>query len=213
MKMNLNDIEGGGYVFDASAQTLTISPSLTFELHSFLAVINVTRGILMYSCVNADLGATYNNLTNVLTLVHDTTSYSDDDDLIIIVDKKIVQTATNPSYVSQVPLVGTGWDYSTNASLMATAHTEKGSAATLGGYHIYNPNSTATYVQVFDNAGGIIPGSTQPAMILGVPAASTINCEYSNGIKFSNAIKTSATISPTGPTAPSTGLVVSILYK
>lgn len=135
-----------------------------------------------------------------------------------------VAIASNQSAISValVPQTGNGWSkFSTpknnsNTPLGSTVVAVKSSAAgELGGYIIYNPNSSAAYVQVFDvaTAGGVTLGTTRPDMVIPIPATSGANLEFANGVSFANGIQIAAATTDSGSTGPSTGLTVTILYK
>ncbi len=124
--------------------------------------------------------------------------------------------------VTLVPQTGNGWSkFSTpknnsNTPLTATVVSVKSSAAgELGGYIVYNPNSSVAYIQVFDvaTAAGVTPGTTRPDMVIPVPQTSGANLEFANGVSFANGIQIAATTTDSGSTAPGTGLTVTIVYK
>jgi len=128
---------------------------------------------------------------------------------------------TNALLVTPTPGTTGGWSkWSTpqnnsNAALVATAGgvQVKGSAGTFGGYFCYNPNSTVTYLQVFDLATSVTLGTTRPDLVFGIPANSATNLEITLGINMANAIKIAATTTASGSTAPGTGMDVTIFYK
>jgi hypothetical protein len=130
-------------------------------------------------------------------------------------------TAQGAQWSTLTPSTTGGWDkWSTpnnnsNAALVATAGgvTVKGSAGTFGGYYCFNPNSTVTYLQVFDTSSAVTLGTTRPHLVFGIPANSAANIEFVNGINMANAIKIAATTTASNSTAPGTGMDVTILYK
>jgi hypothetical protein len=79
MKTKINN-----YTFDASAQTVTFTDYATIRLDGILLVINTTDNIIIYNFADPTKGGTV--LTNVLTLVYDTTEMSDADKLLIYYD-------------------------------------------------------------------------------------------------------------------------------
>jgi hypothetical protein len=72
------------YVFDSSARTITFSDYASIDIDSVLYVINVTDNRAIYNPMNKNLkGSVFGN---VLTLNYDTTTMSDDDELMIYYD-------------------------------------------------------------------------------------------------------------------------------
>lgn len=111
----------------------------------------------------------------------------------------------------------TGAGPSSKASWTAqttTVRTVKGTAGTVTGYYIYNPNAAVAYVQFFDVASAttVTLGTTVPDITLGIPATAGANL-LGDGLTFSNGIKFACTTTATGLTAPSTGLDVNIYYQ
>ena len=106
-----------------------------------------------------------------------------------------------------------GWTPGQQAALSTTVEAIKASAGELGNILCYNPNATVAYVQVFNVAAASVTlGSTAPNYIVSVPATS--NGGYSglpggHGMAFGTAISFAATTTPTGSTAPGTGLTCS----
>lgn len=72
------------YTFDASEKTVTLTDYNPVVMERLLLITNVTDGIIIYKFADATKGGTA--LTNVITLVYDTTSMSDTDDLQIFYD-------------------------------------------------------------------------------------------------------------------------------
>lgn len=92
------------YTFDASEKTITLDG--IYAQKRLLLITNVTDGIALFSFNDAYLGLSnisfdYNNYTTTLTLAHDTTAMSDDDQLQIFVEAtaqtfKADETLTDP---------------------------------------------------------------------------------------------------------------------
>lgn len=129
-------------------------------------------------------------------------------------------TADGALWVTQAPSTSNGWSTFMASSgdgstaLTATAQAVKASAGTLGGWYIYNPNATATYVIIYNTAqGSVTVGTTNPQMVLCIPATSAANVEFGNGINFTTAISVAATTTGGGNTAPSTALEANFYYK
>lgn len=122
-------------------------------------------------------------------------------------------TAEGGLWVTAIPSTTGGWTPAFNAAVTTTVKTVKASAGTLGGWFIYNPNSSVAYVQIFDISGAVTLGTSVPVLSLGIPATAGANVESPNGIQFANAIKFACTTTSTGLTAPSTGLETNFWFK
>lgn len=92
-----------------------------------------------------------------------------------------------------------------------SAQAMKASAGMLTKIHIFNPNASIEYVQLFDAAtGDVTVGTTAPDFILGVPASGYST--YELNLNFSTAITYACTDEPTGASDPGTGLIISATY-
>lgn len=99
-------------------------------------------------------------------------------------------------------------------ALTSTAQAIKASAGTLVGYYIYNPNSSAQFVQFYNTAqGSVTVGTTNPLFMLTIPAASAANLWMPGGIAFGTAMSWSATSTAGGNGAPTTALDAVCWYK
>jgi hypothetical protein len=99
-------------------------------------------------------------------------------------------------------------------ALTNTAQAIKASAGSLLGYYIYNPNSSAMFVQVYNTASGSVTvGTTSPLFMLTIPAASAANLWMPGGIAFGTAMSWSATSTAGGNGAPTTALDAVAWYK
>lgn len=100
-------------------------------------------------------------------------------------------------------------------ALTSTAQAIKASAGQVYGWYIYNPNSSAQFVQFYNTAAASVTvGTTNPLFMLTIPATSAANVEFTNGITFSNAgFSCAATATAGGNGAPSTALDAVIFYK
>lgn len=93
--------------------------------------------------------------------------------------------------------------------LTTTVKAIKSSAAgNLKGYYIFNPNSSVSYIQIFDvaTAGAVTLGTTVAKLSLGIPALGAANLDSAPGIAFANGIQVAATTTATGSVAPSTAV-------
>jgi hypothetical protein len=120
-----------------------------------------------------------------------------------------------PVFSTPTPSATGGWSKIKYAAQTVTVQTPKGTAATFGGYYIYNPNASVAYLQVFDAATAttITLGTTVPDMIFAIPAASAANIEITCGVNMTNGVKLACTTTATGSTAPGTGLDMTIFFK
>jgi hypothetical protein len=127
-------------------------------------------------------------------------------------DRKII--ATIQPHTAGGLDVGNFTSGDTFTALTSTAQAIKASAGKFYGYYIYNPNSSATYVIVYDIASGSVTvGTSTPKLVFCIPATSGANLELVNGITFSTAMSIAATTTGGGNTAPTTALEAMIWYK
>ena len=77
------------YAFDKTAKTVTFTDYTSIRLDSVLLITNVTDNIIIYNFAEPTLGGTV--ATNVLTLIYDTSTMDDTDDLQIFYDDTDVQ--------------------------------------------------------------------------------------------------------------------------
>ena len=110
-------VGSGGYTFDASAQTITITGMGTLSLSQIFSVVNLTDQITLYSPTDEDKGGTLSS--NVLTLEYDTTSMSDSDLLQIFVQSNGSYDASTQS--DKVSTLNTEYSHYTDAEPLVTA--------------------------------------------------------------------------------------------
>lgn len=122
--------------------------------------------------------------------------------------------------VTQTPATSGGWSTfmatsgDSSTALTNSAQSVKATAGQLGGWYIYNPNTSATYVIIYNVASGSVTvGTTNPKLVLCIPASSAANLEIVNGIAFDTAISVAATTTGGGNTAPTTALEANFWYK
>lgn len=161
---------------------------------------------------------------NVSGVVSGTVSVSAKDGTMAVYfspSQPAINQGTSPWLVSDQPSTTTGWltanftsgDGST--ALTNTAQVIKSSAGALGGWYIYNPNTVAAWLILYNTAAASVTvGTTAPKMVIGIPAGSAANVEFSKGIPFTNAGWSAAAVmtSAAGNTAPTTALDVMIMY-
>lgn len=103
----------------------------------------------------------------------------------------------------------------TYTALTNSAQVIKASAGKFYGYYYYNPNSSATYILIYDvAAASVTVGTTTPKLVYCIPATSGANVEISMGIPFTNAgWSIACATTGGGNTAPSVALEVMVYYK
>lgn len=113
-----------------------------------------------------------------------------------------------------------GWsvgNFNTGDSFTAltnSAQAVKASAGKFGGYYIYNPNASATYVIVYNiAAASVTVGTSTPKLVFCIPAAAGANLEILAGIPFDTAISIAATTTGGGNSAPATALEAMVFFK
>jgi hypothetical protein len=113
------------------------------------------------------------------------------------------------------PTLGTanGWAKKNLHALSTTIVAIKASSGQLSELHCYNPNASAAYVQIFDNAAPVL-GTTVPDQILGIgqTASASFSLQISGG-QFSTAINVAAATTATGNTALGTALECGAFYN
>jgi hypothetical protein len=125
-----------------------------------------------------------------------------------------VSQQSSPWVSSLQPATSGGWSISSQTALTNTVVAAKASAGQVGGHMFYNPNSSVSYIQVFNVASGSVTlGTTAPTLVIPLPAGAAANVEWANGIAFGAAISFAATTTATGNTAPTTALTGFLLYK
>lgn len=102
----------------------------------------------------------------------------------------------------------------TYTALTNSAQAIKASAGKFGGYYIYNPNASATYVMIYNVASGSVTvGTTTAKLVFCIPATSAANLEITVGIGFDTAISIAAATTGDGSSAPATALEAMVWYK
>ncbi len=125
-----------------------------------------------------------------------------------------VAAGTGTAAVSLSPTTAQlGLTIFSNTALSSTKTAVKASAGRLNWYNVYNPNASVTYLQIFNNTtASITVGTTPPDISIGIPANGGWDGESLMSLNWSTAITIAATTTPTGSTAPGTGLVVNLGY-
>lgn len=102
----------------------------------------------------------------------------------------------------------------TYTALTNSAQVIKASAGKLGGYYIYNPNTSAAYVMLYNIAAASVTVGTSTALIiLAIPALSAANLSLGGGVAFGTAMSIAAATTGGGNGAPTTALEAIIFYK
>lgn len=126
----------------------------------------------------------------------------------------LVSTASINGTFSLTPATTGGWSKYSFLSLSSGVQQVKSSAGELGGYYIFNGNSTVAFVQFLDVANSSASlGARVPDLSFGIPAGGAANLENANGINFTNAINIAATTTPNGSTGPTVPLVTNLWFK
>ena len=107
-----------------------------------------------------------------------------------------------------------GWRTKVLTNILATAQLARSGSGKFGGYFIYNTNSSVIYIQVYDAAAvaDVIVGTTTPIARYGIPATAGANLELDRGIRFDLGLVIAATTTPTGSTAPTTGMEMTTYF-
>ena len=119
-------------------------------------------------------------------------------------------------WVTGAPSGTSGWSVATGS--IGATKTDIGTANTagnVGGWYIYNPNSSVAYVQFFNaQASAVTLGTTAPVYSLGIPATSAANIAPGMvGISHSTAISIAITTTRAGSTGPSSTVDYNLFYK
>ncbi len=85
----------------------------------------------------------------------------------------------------------------------------------LGGYILFNPNSTNAFCQIFNiaTAGAVTLGTTAPTISVGLPPFGGANLEMDVGVDYSAGIQVAATTTEAGLTALTTNITANFLFK
>lgn len=95
----------------------------------------------------------------------------------------------------------------------ATATQLKATSGAVFGYHLYNPNSTVVYLQVFDaTSASVTVGTTSPKFVLVIPPKGVVDTQPAHAIGMTTAISVACTTTATGAGAPATGLHMTVWY-
>jgi hypothetical protein len=102
----------------------------------------------------------------------------------------------------------------TYTALTNGAQVIKASAGKFGGYYIYNPNTAATYVFIYNiAAASVTVGTSTAKLVFCIPASSGANLEILAGIPFDTAMAIAAATTGGGNGAPTTALEAMVWYK
>lgn len=99
-------------------------------------------------------------------------------------------------------------------ALTNSAQAIKASAGKVYGWAIYNPNTSAAFVQLYNTASGSVTvGTTSPLFMLTIPPGTAAHVINDIGITFGTAISWAATSTAGGNGAPTTALDAVAFYK
>lgn len=94
------------YTFDASEKTITAAQFSDVGLAGIQLIVNVTDQIIIYNFVDTAKGGTL--ATDTLTLDHNTTTMSDSDELMILVDDGVQSVAVTSATLATSAKQDTG---------------------------------------------------------------------------------------------------------
>lgn len=118
-------------------------------------------------------------------------------------------------WVAQSAEPNGGMDVATGS--IGNTKTDIGTANTptsVYGWYIFNPNTSAVYVQFFNTqASGVTLGTTAPVYSFGIPAGGGANVVNPLPVKHSTALCIAVTTTRNGSTAPSSNVDYNIFYK
>lgn len=129
-----------------------------------------------------------------------------------------------PVFTTPTPSATGGWTpFNATAADGATACTNsaqavKASQGTFGGYFINNPNTSDSWLHVYNTASGSVTvGTTNPTLSFRIPGAAAnsaaANMEITLGVQFGTAITIACTSTAGGNGAPTAALEANIFYK
>ena len=97
-----------------------------------------------------------------------------------------------------------GWNQTARGTIGNTLTSIDVNPTRLGGYYVYNPNASVTYLQIFDATytSDVTLGTTPPVLALSIPATAGANLDLGNGIQFRKGIVIAFTTTATGSTGP-----------
>lgn len=130
-------------------------------------------------------------------------------------DRKAIATLYPSSGATDGLLVANFNTGDTYTALTNSAQVIKASAGNLYGYYIYNPNSAATYVMIYNiAAASVTVGTSTAQMVFCIPATSGANLMFPYPISFTNAgWSIAAATTGGGNSAPATALEAMIWYR
>lgn len=111
-------ISNSGYVFNASAKTVTFSDYTTIELEGVLLITNLADNLIVYNFANPLLGGTVSG--NILTLTYNTSSMDNADKLQIFYDDVDVQPATTELQTTLYSLTETLQELTSRLNVIAS---------------------------------------------------------------------------------------------
>jgi len=129
-----------------------------------------------------------------------------------------VAIANNQTAVPVAATAAFANGYSVQSGTIGNTATNIGTANTagiVGGWYIYNPNTTVAYVQFFNAQASSVTVGSSPAPIysIGIPGLSAANLMAPIGITHSTAICIAITTGRSNGTNPSSTVDYTIFYK
>lgn len=107
-----------------------------------------------------------------------------------------------------------GTDTYRNTALKATKQVVTAVKSRVYGLHVYNQDSSDTYLQFYDAlTAGVTVGTTTPKETLWIPASAGIDDNFTIPWEFNTGLIVAATATIGGSTNPTNGLLINLRYK
>ena len=111
-----------------------------------------------------------------------------------------------------IPYTSGGLSVNLQTALKSTAQSVKASAGQIYGYTIFNPNAAVVYVSWYDASSTPTVG-TSMLFAIGIPAGAAANVSFDLGVAVVNKIYVGASTAISSAADPTTGVVVTTIYK
>lgn len=134
-------------------------------------------------------------------------------------DRGDIQVSSNATVVfTSMPIAtGYGWTPAFHDGLLANSVVtvaNRLAPIAIGGYYIYNPNTSVVFVQCFNTNGTVTVGTSVPKLSFGIPALAAANLAMGScPIDFTLGLKIAATTTASNGTSPTSGLTTNWFYR